>query len=189
MTKKCNMVWFRVRMNSSKMTRVQKAGILSNGFNGRSKKGTDKNRTNTLRATYTVWAKAESTVKPTFKYLWQICNACVEKKQAMAESMAEEKQYLKVPNRKMGCKSTERSKKRNHTNEKVMKKDIFLGSPKTRQCIPNSTDARDQHLLINICMQTPRSSCQRRKKRLLKAWVSKRTWQDYRHRSTVVRLL
>lgn len=53
---------------------------------------------------------AECTVKPTFKILWQEYNACVEKKQAMAGCMAEDKQYIKVPNKKMRCKSTERSK-------------------------------------------------------------------------------
>lgn len=80
---KFKMIWFRVRMNSSKMTRVQKAGMLSKDFNGKSKKGTDKKQNkHTHSNIYELKQKAQSN---TFKLLWQEQNACVEKKQAMAE--------------------------------------------------------------------------------------------------------
>lgn len=125
-------------------------------------------------------------MKPTVKLLWQECNACVEKKQAMAGCMAEDKQYLKVPNREMRCKSSERRKWRNHTNENNEKGHFpRITQNKRVPCMPNSMDACDQHLATNICIQKPRTSSQRGKKWFLKAWVSKRTWQDYRHRNKV----
>lgn len=129
-----------------------------------------------------------SAVKPTFKLSWQEHMYLCGEKASNGRMYGRTRTIYQIAKQENETqKYWEKQVNSQHTNKKEMKKNTFVGSSKTRQLF--AFRIAWMHAIRvwqwNICIHRPLMSSRGGKEWLLKAWGSKGSWQDYRHRNVV----